>query len=85
MWNIMSSNRILDLKWKQQAQKRHRQALKNVRSSTNTSCPKKYSFLDSKPKRKQIQRGNHHKYIERKMEIESHNSMLVGRMINTTS
>ena len=60
MWNIMSSNRILDLKWKQQAQKRHRRALNNVKSSTNTSCPKKYSFLETKPKRKQLQRGNQH-------------------------
>lgn len=35
MWNIKSSNRILDLKQKQEAHLRHLRALKNVKATIN--------------------------------------------------
>lgn len=50
----MASNRILDLKWKRQNQRKHIDNLKNIRSQINTSAPKQYSFLNSRPKARQI-------------------------------
>jgi hypothetical protein len=41
----MSSNRILDLKWKKENQRKHISTLRNIKSQINTSAPKKYSFL----------------------------------------
>ena len=71
MWNLASSNRILDLKWKQQAQQKHKAALRTMRSTLNTSTPRRYSFLDSKPKRRQQELGKINQYLEKQMKIES--------------
>ena len=53
----MSSNRVLDLKWKRQAQEKHIRNLRSVKSLINTSAPKTYSFLDSRPKARQLKFG----------------------------
>ena len=58
MWNKVSSNRVLDLKWKKQCQEKHLKSLRGMKSQLNTSAPKKYSFLDSRPKARQLKFGN---------------------------
>ena len=55
MWNRIASNRILDLKRKQQAQKKHIDALRNIKSRINNSAPKQYLFLNTKPKTRQLE------------------------------
>lgn len=50
MWNIKSSNRILDLKQKQEAHMRHLRALQNIKPSINIKQPKRYTFLEYKAK-----------------------------------
>lgn len=50
MWNLKSSNRILDLQSKREAHLRHLRALKNVKSKINNSQPKKFTFLNYKAK-----------------------------------
>ena len=54
MWNLVASNRILDLKWKKQNQKKHLINLKNVKSQINNTAPRSYSFLNTKPKARQL-------------------------------
>lgn len=56
MWNIMSANRILDIKWKKENQRKHLNTLRNIKSMINNLSPKKYSFLDSRPKTRQMKR-----------------------------
>ena len=46
----MTSNRLLDKKRKQQAQRKHLTALKNIKGSLDNSQPSKYNFLYSRPK-----------------------------------
>ena len=58
MWNKVCSNRVLDLKWKRQCQEKHLKSLRNMKSQVNTSAPKKYSFLDSRPKARQLKYGS---------------------------
>lgn len=45
MWNIKSSNRILDLKQKQEAHMRHLRALQNIKPSISIKEPQRYNFL----------------------------------------
>jgi len=39
MWNYIASNRILDKKRKQEAQRKHLQALNNIKSQINNTRP----------------------------------------------
>lgn len=50
MWNVKSSNRILDLKQKQEAHMRHLRALHNIKPSITIKQPHKFSFLEHKAK-----------------------------------
>ena len=51
----MASNRILDMRRKQEAQKKHVNNLKNIKSQINNSAPKQYLFLHTRPKTKQLE------------------------------
>lgn len=57
MWNTAASNRILDLKWKRENQRKHLINLQNIKSQINTSAPRTCSFLYSKQKPKLLQQG----------------------------
>ena len=59
MWNRMASNRILDMRRKQEAQKKHVMNLKNIKSQINNSTPKQYLFLHTRPKAKQLELCNY--------------------------
>lgn len=61
----MASNRILDLKWKRQNQRKHINNLKNIKSQINTSAPKQYSFLNSRPKARQLESCNFYIYFRK--------------------
>ena len=39
MWNLMSSNRIIDRKLKQEAHRKHRKALNTVKPSIDNRAP----------------------------------------------
>lgn len=65
MWNLVASNRILDLKWKRKNQQKHIDNLKNIKSQINTSAPKKYSFLNSRPKARQLEYCNYPFYFRK--------------------
>jgi hypothetical protein len=54
MWNMISGNRLLDRKRKEEAQRKHIIALNNVKSKINNSAPKEYGFLYSRPKARQL-------------------------------
>jgi hypothetical protein len=56
MWNLISSNKILDIKWKRENQRKHISALQNIKSQVDTSSPNFYSFLESRPKARQLRR-----------------------------
>lgn len=56
MWNLKSSNKILDLKSKQEAHLRHLRNLRTVKSSLNNGPPSQYVFLENKAKTKQLAR-----------------------------
>jgi hypothetical protein len=45
MWNIISSNKILDVEWKKGRQLKHLTALRNMKPIIDTSSPNKYRFL----------------------------------------
>ena len=70
MWNIKASNRVLDLKWKQEAQRKHLKSLKSMKAQVNTSAPRRYSFLDSRPKSKQLKYGINCLNVERQRDID---------------
>lgn len=59
MWNLVASNRILDMKWKKENQRKHISTLRSIKSVINNSAPKKYSFLDSRPKARQLEFCNY--------------------------
>lgn len=40
MWNVISGNRLIDRKRKQEAQRKHVAALNNIKSLVNNSTPK---------------------------------------------
>lgn len=69
MWNLKSSNRILDLQSKKEAHLRHLRALKNVKSKINNSQPKQYTFLNYKAKAAQLTRCTQYIYVEKTREI----------------
>lgn len=54
MWNVLSGNRLIDRRRKEEAQKKHLIALNKVRSQINNSAPREYSFLNSRPKANQL-------------------------------
>lgn len=45
MWNRIASNRILDKKRKEEAQRKHLENLRNIKSQVNNSTPRQYLFL----------------------------------------
>jgi hypothetical protein len=52
MWNIVSGNRLIDRRMKQEAHRRHVQALYTIKPSIDNAPPSEYSFLYSRPKAK---------------------------------
>jgi hypothetical protein len=54
MWNYIASNRILDKKRKQEAQKKHLSALNNIKSQIDNTKPHSYSFLYTRPKARML-------------------------------
>ena len=59
MWNIVSSNRLIDKKLKHEAHRKHVLALHTMKSSLNNNSPSQYSFLYSRPKAQQLRLGMH--------------------------
>lgn len=57
MWNKVSANRIIDLRIKREAQRRHAIALANVKCSLDNASPQRCDFLYSRPKARTIQLG----------------------------
>ena len=57
MWNIKPSNRTIDKSEKEHAYRRHRMAIKNMKSLVDSSPPIQYEFLTKKKKPKQISEG----------------------------
>lgn len=57
MWNIVGGNRIIDRKLKQEAHRKHLQALHSVKATINNKPPSEYSFLYSRPKANQQKIG----------------------------
>lgn len=57
MWNIITSNRLLDKKRKQEAQRKHLAALRNIKPSIDNVEPQGYSFLYSRPKARMMKLG----------------------------
>ena len=57
MWNIKPSNRTIDQSDKEHAFRRHRIAIKNMKSLVNSSPPTQYKFLSKKKKPKKISEG----------------------------
>ena len=54
MWNLVSGNRLIDRRLKQDAHRKHILALNNMKSSINNASPSQYSFLYSRPKAHQL-------------------------------
>ena len=54
MWNLVSGNRLIDRRAKQEAHRRHIVALNTMKSSINNAPPSQYSFLYSRPKAQQL-------------------------------
>lgn len=54
MWNVITSNRILELKMRREAYRRHKKALKEIKGQVDLTSPEKYSFLTKNLKGKQI-------------------------------
>lgn len=57
MWNLVSGNKIIDRKLKQEAHRRHLRALHTIRGSIDNRPPSEYSFLYSRPKATQKKLG----------------------------
>lgn len=54
MWNVMSGNKLLDRKRKEEAHHKHIRALYSVKSQINNSTPPQYSFLYTRSKANQL-------------------------------
>jgi hypothetical protein len=54
MWNVITSNRILELKMRREAYRRHKKALKDVKGQVDMSEPAKYDFLGKNLKARQL-------------------------------
>lgn len=54
MWNLISSNRLLDQKSKQASYRRHKESLRKVKPLVDVAPPAHYHFLVTKPKTKQL-------------------------------
>jgi uncharacterized membrane protein YfhO len=65
MWNLKSSNKILDIKWKKDNQRKHLDALRNMKSQINTTSPNKYPFLESRQKAHQQKKCSNVYYSEK--------------------
>lgn len=59
MWNIISSNRLVDQKIRKDNYRRHRLSLRKVKPQVDLSSPLEFQFLKTKPKPKQIARGKY--------------------------
>lgn len=57
MWNLISGNKIIDRKLKQEAHRKHLRALHCIKPSIDNKSPSEYSFLYSRPKATQIKQG----------------------------
>jgi hypothetical protein len=58
MWNVISSNRILDRKMKEKSYLQHKKTLLQIKSQIDNQSPQKFNFLFTKPKTKQLQYCN---------------------------
>lgn len=54
MWNVISSNRILDIQMRKESYRRHKNSIKNAKPQIVINSPAQYSFLVYKPKTKQL-------------------------------
>ena len=57
MWNLVSSNRLIDRRQKQEAHRKHLLALNTIKASLDNGSPSQYSFLHSRPKAHQLKMG----------------------------
>ena len=57
MWNVVSGNRLLDKRRKQEAQRKHLTALNQIKSMIDNNTPQEYSFLYTRPKAYQKKQG----------------------------
>lgn len=57
MWNMVGSNRLIDKRLKQDAHRKHMQALHTMKPSLDNAAPSQYSFLYSRPKAHQLKLG----------------------------
>ncbi|KAK2958679.1 putative KIAA1430 like protein [Blattamonas nauphoetae] len=67
------SNKILARKWKDMDDERHRKNLSQIKSSIDNKPPKKYSHLDTRLKKKQMEE-------ERNSQIQRDNTILLAKM-----
>ncbi len=85
MWNLISGNKIIDRKLKQEAHRKHLRALHSIKPSIDNRTPSEYSFLYSRPKATQLKLGSTVPNKERQNDIENHNTILVERMMHSSS
>lgn len=52
MWNIITSNRLVEKKKRQQAQRKHLNALRNIKPSIDNDQPQNFRFLYTRPKQR---------------------------------
>jgi hypothetical protein len=89
MWNLVSSNPVLDrrLKYKvsmsvRKARKKHIDALNNMKGQMTITEPLRPKFLMSKQKSRQLEAcTNHRSNSERRGDIHHSNDILIDKMI----
>jgi hypothetical protein len=54
MWNVISSNRFLEVKMRREAYRRHKDSLRAVKPIISIKSPPKFTFLANNPKGVQL-------------------------------
>lgn len=80
MWNLVSSNRFLEMKMRKEAYRRHKDSLRAVKPQIDIQTPQAFAFLLSNPKKNQLARCKGRDMLENMKEIQQANTDLLRRM-----